>query len=615
MSVIGLLAYNPAPLTQQPAPGQGRYALIVGASQYRSLPVRPGYAENARAMAVMAEQAGYALIGNGPLLDPDERELRRAIDILGRLTEHGAEAFIYFAGHAIPSQGTIFLLTTDSEPPPLVQYAESGMRIDEAWSHPLGKGPERTTIVIETDGVTGLINLPLTGAGTGFDTLDVPDSVVVAISDRGGPVTIDSGAFHQVGAAAPRLLYRLTSNARDRPSSFTPALISLSVLMEDNLSEALEMASLNVYEQTSGLIKPVIFDRSRLAQAPSPMPEPPPLIFADAESDDAPGPALDAPIELAQTQPGPGDSRAGQSVIELIQMFEAFRAETYLDAAGVATIGFGHTGREARPGNVITYERAVELLLEDIDIAAAAVDAAVTRPLTDNQRNALISLTFNIGGEAFRNSTLVRQINSDIQSITAGEFLRWVNARVPGVGMSPLRGLESRRQLEAFLFLVEEQGITARELVLSFEPFRPRATRINECSFIGYGRPLHPCEQVFDLQISQVEALQYLRREVTQIQSELRAVVGVPVSDAQMAALTSFVHQNGLEAFMRSRILRRLNEGDFVGAANALRLHDAFLGDTGMTLGQSRVERRAAEAALFFAHGGDYVVMNAGSGT
>ncbi|WP_371392856.1 glycoside hydrolase family protein [Glycocaulis abyssi] len=609
-------------MQSQPEPGLERYALIIGAAQYRSLPSRSDYARQARAMARHAEQSGYALISGGPVLNPTEYELRRAIDILGRLTEGGAEAFIYFAGHAIPGQDTIFLLSTDSEPPPLVLYAEGGMRLEEAWSHPIGSGPSSTVIVIETEGVGGLFSGGISAFGTGFDTLEVPDSVTVAISDRGGPVTVEGNAFHRVSPARPRLIFEARDREDVRPAFFTPSLVELRLLEEADLTAALELASLHVHEYTSGQLSPVIFDRSLLDVAPPARSEPPAIVLAETELliDEAPPPDLPgsasvtADLVLHDTTDiilpaARSESQAGQSVIELIQMFEAFRGETYLDAAGIPTIGYGHTGREARTGNVITHGRAVELLMEDIDIAAAAVDAAVTRPLTDNQRNALISLVFNIGGQAFRNSTLLRLINSDIHSVSAAQFLRWVHARVPGSGMRALRGLESRRQLEAFLFLVEEDSVTARELIISFEPFRASATRVRNCSVIGYGRALRPCEEEFDTQISQVEALQYLRRELVQIESELRALVGVPVSQAQMAALVSFVHQNGLEAFERSRILARLNQGDYTGAANALRLHNAFTGAPAMQVGQSQIERRAAEAALFFAHGGDYVVM------
>lgn len=217
-------------------------------------------------------------------------------------------------------------------------------------------------------------------------------------------------------------------------------------------------------------------------------------------------------------------------------------------------------------------------------------------------------MTFNIGAEAFHNSTLVRRINSDIQTVSAAQFLRWVHARVPGAGMRALSGLESRRQMEAFLFLVAEEGVGTLELILSFEPFRPQAVRLNNCSMIGYARALSPCSEIFDANISQVEALQRLTQEIGEIEVETRALIGVPVSNGQMTALISFVHQNGTDALVSSRILSRLNQGDYNGAANALRLHNAFVGGPAMEVGESQIERRAAEAALFFADGGGYVI-------
>ncbi|MCH8489458.1 MAG: lysozyme [Oceanicaulis sp.] len=635
MAVVlcGLIAwtiYLPASLQTQPERGLERYALVVVAAHYRNLPSRPDYIRHARAMAHHAEDAGYALIGGGVIVNPTEYELRRAIDILGLLTENGAEALIYFAGHAIPGNNTIYLLATDIDPMPLVRYDVGGVRLETAWSHPLGTGPSKTTIIIETQGMGGLFSGGLNSVGTGLDTLELPKSVTVAISDRDGPVSVSVESLHRTGPVRPPLLPSLWRQDTGQTVIFTPTLIELRVLEEPNLPAALAMASLDVHERSSSHASPITVEWPGAAALPPVRPEPPVIQIADIEAPEAISDLQTTPADAARDPddaiavteaavaillPSPGRNPSGQSVIELIQMFEAFRAETYLDQAGIRTIGYGHTGPDARAGNVISHDRALELLMADIDTAALAVAAAVTRNLTDNQRNALISLTFNIGAEAFRNSTLVRRINSDIESVTAAQFLRWVHARVPGAGMRALSGLESRRQMEAFLFLVADDGVGTLELILSFEPFRPHAIRLNNCSMIGYGRALSPCSQIFDAQISHVEALQRLTHEIREIESETRAVVGVPVSDAQMAALISFVHQNGADALARSRILSRLNQGDYGGAANALRLHNAFVGGPAMQVGESQIERRAAEAALFFAHGGDYVIVPRGADT
>lgn len=378
---------------------------MVVAAHYRNLPSRPDYIRHARAMADHAEDAGYALIGGNVLVNPTEYELRRALDILGLLTEDGGEALIYFAGHAIPGNGTIYLLATDIDPMPLVRYDVGGVSLETAWSHPLGSGPSKTTIIIETQGMGGLFSGGLATFGTGLHTLELPKSVTVAISDRDGPVSVSVEALHRIGPVRPPLLPSLWRQDTGQSVIFTPTLIELRILDEPNLAAALAIASLEVHERSSSRASPVTVEWAGAAPLPPVRPDLPPIAIADIEAPDqaddqeTTGPdTITPPDALVWALPASRDSpplssgtiHPGQTVIEMIQMFEAFRAESYLDQAGIRTIGYGHTGPDAHAGNVITHDRALDLLIADIDIAALAVEAAVTRNLTENQRNALI---------------------------------------------------------------------------------------------------------------------------------------------------------------------------------------------------------------------------------
>lgn len=192
--LCGLVAwsvYRGSNFQFHPEPGLDRYAVIAVAAHYRRLPSRPDYIPHARAMARYAEEAGYALVGGGVMIDPTGHELRQAVNVLGRLTEDGAEALVYFAGHAAPGDDTIFLLGADAAPLPMARFAEGGIRLKDIWSHPLGSGPSRITILIETRGMGGLFSGAMTSYGTGLDTLEPPEGVTLAISDRDGPVKPD----------------------------------------------------------------------------------------------------------------------------------------------------------------------------------------------------------------------------------------------------------------------------------------------------------------------------------------------------------------------------------------------------------------------------------------
>jgi lysozyme len=133
--------------------------------------------------------------------------------------------------------------------------------------------------------------------------------------------------------------------------------------------------------------------------------------------------------------------------LALTEQFEGLQLTAYQDPVGVWTIGYGHTGADVQPGLTITQEQASDLLLQDVAGAVAAVNRLVTVPLTQNQFDALVDFTFNVGQGNLASSTLLRELNAGNTAGAAAQFLVWVYAK--GV---ELPGLVTRRQAEAALF-------------------------------------------------------------------------------------------------------------------------------------------------------------------
>ena len=134
--------------------------------------------------------------------------------------------------------------------------------------------------------------------------------------------------------------------------------------------------------------------------------------------------------------------------IALIKQFEGLRTCAYLDAAGIWTIGYGHTGEEVRSGARIDAAQADRLLRQDLGVAEEAVRALVTAPLAQASFDALASFVFNVGANAFAGSTLLRKLNAGDPEGAAAEFERWRYA-----GGRVLPGLLRRRIAERTLFL------------------------------------------------------------------------------------------------------------------------------------------------------------------
>jgi len=135
-----------------------------------------------------------------------------------------------------------------------------------------------------------------------------------------------------------------------------------------------------------------------------------------------------------------------QRGLDLIKSFEGLRLTAYDDGVGVQTIGYGHT-RGVKPGMTITEEQAVQFLREDLYSAERDIDRLVTVHLCQHQFDALASLVFNIGGTAFRDSTLLRKLNAGDYAGAAAQFDRWVHG-----GGKILPGLVRRRAAERALF-------------------------------------------------------------------------------------------------------------------------------------------------------------------
>lgn len=75
------------------------------------------------------------------------------------------------------------------------------------------------------------------------------------------------------------------------------------------------------------------------------------------------------------------------------------------------------------------------------------VNDVVKVPINQNQFDALLSLAYNIGSTAFKNSTLVKKLNAGDILGAADQFNVWVNA-----GGKRMQGLVNRRKAEKELF-------------------------------------------------------------------------------------------------------------------------------------------------------------------
>lgn len=107
------------------------------------------------------------------------------------------------------------------------------------------------------------------------------------------------------------------------------------------------------------------------------------------------------------------------------------------------------------------------------------------------------------------------------------------------------------------------------------------------------GEPYHPYGPIKT--ITRAEADRIYDADLREARVAVATYVKVPLTVNQRAALESFTFNVGAGALKSSTLLRKLNAGDYTGAANEL---DRWVNDNGVRVA-GLVNRRAREKAVF----------------
>ncbi|KQT59987.1 hypothetical protein ASG52_19875 [Methylobacterium sp. Leaf456] len=110
--------------------------------------------------------------------------------------------------------------------------------------------------------------------------------------------------------------------------------------------------------------------------------------------------------------------------IAALKSREGVRLKAYLDSVGVPTIGYGHIKGVAL-GQRITQAQADAFFLDDLASHALPILSSIKVPVADHERDALISIAFNIGVSGFRGSTFLKRLNAGDRRGCAEAIMMW----------------------------------------------------------------------------------------------------------------------------------------------------------------------------------------------
>ncbi|HEX4181315.1 MAG TPA: lysozyme [Caulobacteraceae bacterium] len=140
-------------------------------------------------------------------------------------------------------------------------------------------------------------------------------------------------------------------------------------------------------------------------------------------------------------------------------------------------------------------------------------------------------------------------------------------------------------------------SVAAVELIKRFEGYRRAAAQLPDGRWtIGYGHTRSAREGV---RIDEADASALLLYDLGEVQIALNELIFTPLTQNQFDALASFAMNIGVEAFRRSSVLLRINEGSLLQAASALEMWRKADFEGERIVVDSLIRRRAAEKALF----------------
>jgi len=143
-------------------------------------------------------------------------------------------------------------------------------------------------------------------------------------------------------------------------------------------------------------------------------------------------------------------------MIAQIKLLEGFRPRATPLADGRWAVGYGHVA-STQKNSVVTRTQADLLLRYDLNLIAEALSGLIFTPLNPNQIDALGSLAYNIGIEAFEGSAVLKLVNAGDLLGAASAMEQWRHALVGGQSQE-VDGLIRRRAMEKALFLTPPEG-------------------------------------------------------------------------------------------------------------------------------------------------------------
>ena len=147
--------------------------------------------------------------------------------------------------------------------------------------------------------------------------------------------------------------------------------------------------------------------------------------------------------------------KVSKECLKMLAHHEGVRQKPYKCPAGLWTVGVGHLIGDGKTlpdswNRTFTLDEVYDILAKDVVRFERGVNKYILVPLRQNEFDALVSFSFNLGLGVLQRSTLRQALNRGDKEGAIASLLKYNKA-----GGKVLKGLDNRRKDEAALFRKE----------------------------------------------------------------------------------------------------------------------------------------------------------------
>ncbi len=184
---------------QQP---ERRVALIVGNSQYVSVPKLDNPGPDAQLMAETLTALGFTVVGGKAQLDLDKPGFEKAVQAFGKAIQGANVALFFYAGHGLQIRGSNFLVPVNANPTREADADFQLLNVDLILRQMEASGTRLNMVILDACRNNPFSSSGIRAAGGGLAQMQAPEGTLIAYATQPGNVAQDGDGGHSPYTAA-----------------------------------------------------------------------------------------------------------------------------------------------------------------------------------------------------------------------------------------------------------------------------------------------------------------------------------------------------------------------------------------------------------------------------